>query len=1002
MLKQLPLCLRFLLPLCLFGGVSFAQPTWTIDPFGKEKKPEQYENKKLGSEKTAEKKFKLPRRVIQNTVSHYNYYFNANNKLNSVIERAKMSNKDDYSRLLSFYPYSLENTSTQKTELDSVILKATAGILLHDLRSDWVDNFYLLIGKSYLLRKEFDSAAFTFQFINYNLFPRKKKDGDDSKVIGTNAEPGAGLSIADKEKRNIVQKTFTLPPSRNDALIWLIRTFTEQGEYGDAAGMINILQNDRNLPKRLKNDLEEVTAYWFFTQKNYDSAANHLEYALSNADDKQDKSRWEYLLAQMLEMNHQYDLSKEYYAKASKHTTDPVMDIHAQLNRAIMMRDGGDYKELEASIANLLRMAKKDKYENYRDIIYYSAAKLGMQKPDTAGSIVLYDKATQFGTAEKIAYKNRSFLALGDIAYSQHRYRDAARYYDSLQLDDPELELVANDLNEKKQVLGKLVQHYEKYEREDSLQQVAAMPEKEREEFVKKLAKKYRKEKGLKDIDEGGGTTPISFANDKNAPADLFPSSAKGEWYFNNSSARSKGFSEFKSKWGKRENVDNWRRKAAMDAAVKQMAAAQSNDNPDMPKNGEDGKMEGGEKAEASEADFSYEGMMANLPLTPEKLDSSKLTAASNLLAIARIFQNELLDYEQAIQAYLEYLDKFPESPELAEVYTGLYFCYNKLGDAGKAAYYKNIVTTKYAGTKFSTMITDPASLDPNKKNPAATARYEDIYNKFIEGRFAEAAQDKKAADSLYGNHYWTPQLLYIEAVHNIKEKNDSIAITALKNLQNLYPASPLSAKAATLIEVLGRRKEIEDYLNKLEITRAEEEIVMVGDEKAAPVQKSAPSQAATAVPVKKLEVPVVKPVLKDSVVKTLPQFVSGSFVLEPAKPHYVLMVLDKVDPVYVNEAKNALTRYNKGIYALQNINIAKDAIDAQRPVLLFSAFENAEEAIKYYDRIKKAAPSEISWLQPNKYSFFIISDANLQVLKTNKDIPAYKKLLNDNFGNKF
>ncbi len=1000
MLKQLPLCLRFVLPFCLLWGVSFAQPTWTLDPFGKEKKPEQYENKKLGSEKTAEKKFKLPRRIIQNTVSHYNYFFNANNKINAVIERAKMGQKDDFSRLLSFYPYSLENTASQKTELDSVILKSTAGVLLHDLRTDWVDNFYLLIGKSYFLRKEFDSAAFTFQFINYNLFPRKKKDGDDSKVIGTNAEPGAGLSIADKEKRNIIQKTFTIPPSRNDALIWLVRTFTEQGEFGDAAGMINILQNDRNLPKRLKNDLEEVTAYWFFVQKNYDSSAAHLEYAISNADDKQDKSRWEFLLAQLLEMNGSYDKAKDYYARASKHTTDPVMDIHAQLNRATMMRNNGDYKELEASIANLLKMAKKDKYENYRDIIYYSAGRLSMQKPDTANSIVYYDKATQLGSAEKITYKNRSFLALGDIAYSQHRYRDAARYYDSLQLDDPEMELVATELNEKKQVLGKLVQHYEVYEREDSLQQIAAMPEKEREDFVKKLSRKYRKEKGIKDTDESGGSSPISFANDKNAPADLFASPSKGEWYFNNSGAKSRGFSEFKSKWGKRENVDNWRRKVAMDAGIKQMTASQTNDNPDVPKPGEDTASTG--SGQKTDADYSFEGMMANLPLTAAQLDSSRQVAASNLLSIAKIFQNELLDYEQAIIAYTEYLEKYPNTAADAEVYTGLYYCYNKLGDAGKAAYYKNIVTTKFAGTKYSIMITNPSALDPNKKDPEATGRYEGIYNKFIEGRFAEAVQDKKQADSLYGNHYWTPQLLYIGAVHYIKERNDSLAIAELTNLRNLYPASPLSEKAATMIDVLSRRKEIEDYLNKLEVTRAEEEIVIVGDEKAATVQKPAQQPAAAQPPVKKLEVPAIKTVVKDSVVKTLPQFVSGSFVLEPTKPHYVVMVLDKVDPVYVNEAKNALTRYNKGIYALQQININKDALDAQRALLLFAPFENADAAIKYYDRVKKAAPSELSWLQPAKYSFLVISEANLQLLKTNKDIPAYRQLLNANFGNKF
>ena len=187
------------------AGTLCAQPTWTIDPFGKEKKPVQYEEKKLASEKTGDKKLTRFRKLIQNNVTHYNFYFNANNKLNNVIERAKVSQKDDYATLLSFYPYSLENTAAQKTELDSVIYKSTAGILLHDLRTDWVDNLYLLIGKAYYLRKEFDSAALTFQFINYNLFPRKKKE-DDNRIVGTNNAPGSGaLSIANKENRNIVQ-----------------------------------------------------------------------------------------------------------------------------------------------------------------------------------------------------------------------------------------------------------------------------------------------------------------------------------------------------------------------------------------------------------------------------------------------------------------------------------------------------------------------------------------------------------------------------------------------------------------------------------------------------------------------------------------------------------------------------------------------------------------------------------------------------------------------------
>src|ERR1700759_5604126 len=99
------------------GGLSFDLPH-----------PKKYENRQLRSEKTGEKKFTIPRRFMQNTTSHYNFFFNANEKIKDVIARAKASHKDDYTKLLSFYNYNFDETSRYRTDLDSVIYKATAGI----------------------------------------------------------------------------------------------------------------------------------------------------------------------------------------------------------------------------------------------------------------------------------------------------------------------------------------------------------------------------------------------------------------------------------------------------------------------------------------------------------------------------------------------------------------------------------------------------------------------------------------------------------------------------------------------------------------------------------------------------------------------------------------------------------------------------------------------------------------------------------------------------------
>jgi outer membrane protein assembly factor BamD (BamD/ComL family) len=934
-------------------------------------KPEKFKDKTLKSETTGDKKFTLKRRITQNTISHYNYYFNANNKLNEVIERARLSNKDDFSKLLPFYGYSLNTTAAQKTELDSVIYKATAGILLHDLRSDWVDNFYLLIGKSYLFQKEFDSAAMTFQFINYNLFPaKKKKDNDFPPVVGTNANAGGNsISIASKEDRTLLNKAFTVPPSRNDALVWQIRTFIEQEEYTDAAGLINTLQNDQNFPLRLKAELEEVNAYWFYKQKMYDSAVTHLEKALSAAEDKQDRARWEYLLAQLFETIKQPEKASQYYNKAMRHTTDPLMDIYANLSNAKIYRSN-DAKEFNNTIENLINMAKKDKYETYRDIVYYSAGELALQKPDTASAEFLFNKSLSYNDVNT-AYRNRAYLQLADIAFNKKDYKRAAAFYDSLQLNDEVLLERSKDIADRKNALSKIVEKINIIQREDSLQRIASLSPNEREVFIKDLLKKLRKEKGFKETDLNPLNPSSIFDNSRNQSIDLFgANNTKGDWYFYNTSMKSKGFTEFRSRWGNRLNVDNWRRNTAVNFAINNNNQAinavtlQNDKNP------------------ALNTELSYEGLLSNVPLTIEKLTTSNTLLASSLFELGKLYQNNLEDYNMAGQAYETSLQRFPNNLYDGELYLNLIYCYQKLGNLSKAAYYKNLLTTNFKNSKWAQPILNPQAVKQQPINTAATKRYENIYNLFIEGQFEKAVSDKKVADSVYGSNYWNPQLLYIESVYYIKQNQDSLAISILNTIITQHPTSPLKDKAATMIDVLKRRKEIENYLTNLKVKRAEDDkLIVINDspsEKTTPKQNDIPSQV-------KIEVQDAKKPVE-----------SGAFRFIAEEPQNVVMILDNVDPVYISEARNAFNRYNREKFSGQNIEIIKDAIDKNRGMLVFRSFSNANNAVAYSEKLKKSASQEISWLPGNKYSFFIISDYNLQVLKLNKDLTGYINFLNN------
>src|SRR5439155_4000915 len=97
--------------------------------------------------------------------------------------------------------------------------------------------------------------------------------------------------------------------------------------------------------------------------------------------------------------------------------------------------------------------------------------------------------------------------------------------------------------------------------------------------FLKKLARQLRKQQGIKEDENAaqGSNGPL-FSDNNNAPTDLFSDNTKGDWYFYNPALKSKGFTDFKGKWGNRPNSDNWRRLAAIKQGNNQLAPGSTGD----------------------------------------------------------------------------------------------------------------------------------------------------------------------------------------------------------------------------------------------------------------------------------------------------------------------------------------------------------------------------------------------------------------------------------------
>ena len=941
-------------------------------------KPTEYEDRVLRSEKSEDSKFTLPKRFIQNTVTHYNYYFNANTKLNEVLERAKLGFKDDYSELLPFYNYSLDITAGDSIQLDSITYKASSGIALHDLRNDWVDNLYLLWGASFYLQKKFDSAYLMFQFINYAFAP-KEKDGY-YLTIGSARDGNSAYSIATKEKSSLPKKIFSEPPSRNDAFIWQIRNFLAQDQFAEASSLILALKNDPVFTKRLNNDLAEVQSYWFYKQNMWDSAALYLTKALSNATNLQEKARWEYLAAQLYEQAGNYKDSEKYYGKVSSHTTDPILDIYARLSTIRVNRDGGE-QTIEKNVAKLIRMAKQSKYEDYRDIIYYMAAQMQLQGNNIDEAMALLLKSTRYAN-NGIEQRNKAFLQLADLSLAKKNYRQAYNFYDSLKMDDPTLKNV-EEITAKKKSLGLIAGNLEIIERQDSLQHIAAMPEDERKDFVKKLVKQLRKQQGLKDEPSSSGspfTTPT-------IPS-LFPTNTRGEWYFYNATSRSRGQADFKSRWGTRANMDNWRRAAATGNIIPNNVSGQNPNN----------RTPTGQQ----ETELSFDALYDNLPLTPETIKLSNDSIQEAMLALGKAYIQNIEDCNAGTTTLEELRTKFPEFAKMDEVLFNLFYCYNKNGDAAKAAALKKSLSQNYANSNYNKILTTGINPNSGLPNPEATKTYEDIYDLFIEGNFAEAIAQKKKADSIYNKNFWTPQLLYIEAVYYVKQREDSAAKKVLNNLIAQFGDSPLKEKATTMLDVLGRRAQIEEELRNMVITRIPGDSAS-GKEPLTIITQPKPDTS-NVQPVKPVQPLVVNNVPKpDTSAVKPPVNVSSSYVNSPNEAHYVVLLLNKVDPVFSNEAKNAFLRFNRTNYQAKNYSADLFELNADYKLLLIAPFTNAQDAISYIEKTKPRTATEIiPWLKGGKYFFSILTNGNFDVLKLNKDVDVYKAFLNQHFPGKF
>ena len=132
-----------------------------------------------------------------NMNSKFNGYFNANELVEESIVQLESQYADNYIDLLEIYKYrAAANPEAVAASLDEAIKKVSVVATIHD-NADWVDDCYLLIGKCFYLKQDFESAQNALEFFMDEFEP------DGSRAANSKARKNAKKrkSTVDKERK---------------------------------------------------------------------------------------------------------------------------------------------------------------------------------------------------------------------------------------------------------------------------------------------------------------------------------------------------------------------------------------------------------------------------------------------------------------------------------------------------------------------------------------------------------------------------------------------------------------------------------------------------------------------------------------------------------------------------------------------------------------------------------------------------------------------------------
>jgi len=724
------------------------------------------------------KKNKWANRAYHNTTAKFNGYFNGEETYKVGVASLETAHIDNYYKILPVYRMgTIDDSKAFYPVGDKAIKKASVVIKKHSMSikgkeyCKYIDDDYLLIGKSLFYKRDYYAALEMFNYVAKEPVKNYKKD-----------------------------------PAEHLGNIWLARAYSELGMFSDAQTALDRTLNNKSIPKKIKGRLYATVTDYYLKQNNYAKAQESIAQAILHTKNKKFRTRLYFIYAQLLQKNNELKLASQMYRKVNKMNPSYEMSFYSSINIA---RSYSSESGESLEIRNLLaKMLKDPKNLDFNDQIFYALGEIEEKEEKEEKAIEQYKKSTQVSTTNS-NQKGLSHLAIAEIYFNNKEYRTSAAYYDSaVTFISKEFENY-KQIENKRNSLAELVKKYEKIQLYDSLLQISNLSKEEIDQKVEEQIKreedkrKKQKEKEFAEAVTQAARDAIA-ANSGSSGGGGPAGGGNGLWYFYNPSVMSFGVTEFKKLWGDRKLEDNWRR---------------VNKQTILPVNTSTGNDEdsSGTAKEPTKTMTKEDSIAADkkrlISLIPSSDEDKKAYADSIMEAyqdLGSIYKEKLGDLREAAKTYEDFLKRYPDNQYEARTLYQLFRIYLAIPEPSKAEKYKQLILSKFPDSEYARIISDPDFYkQQNLGKKAAEIFYAESYRLYQARQYAEVLSRCRAAETKYVGNSLIPKFALLKAMCIGQSKDVPGFRIALLDIVKSYPDDGAKTKAQELLDGLDKAQGI-------------------------------------------------------------------------------------------------------------------------------------------------------------------------------------------------